>query len=105
MRIPGFYSELNAQVIGIKVNDPFSNNEFAKINKLDFPLLSDYNREVIKLYDIELKDFAGLKGYNVAKRSVFILDDKGIIRYKWVSEEPGIEPNYVEIEEKLEHLT
>ena len=41
----------------------------------------------------------------LATISVFILDDKGIIRYIWVSEEPGVEPNYIEIEENLRHLT
>jgi peroxiredoxin len=71
---------------------------------LTFPLLSDYNREVIRLYGIELKDFAGLKGYSVAKRSVFVLDKDGIVRYKWVSEDPGIEPNYKEIEDALNQI-
>jgi peroxiredoxin len=66
--------------------------------------LSDYNREVIRLYDIELKDFVGLKGYSVAKRSVFILDKNGVVRYKWVSEDPGIQPNYKEIEKALEQI-
>lgn len=98
------FSELKTQVIGVSVNDPFSNAGFAERNMLSFPLLSDYNREVIKLYDIELKDFAGLKGYNVAKRSVFVLDKNGVVRYKWISENPGIEPDYKEIERVLEQL-
>ena len=54
--------DLNAQVIGISVNDPFSNKAFAEKNRLPFPVLSDYNREVIKTYGVELFDFAGLKG-------------------------------------------
>src|SRR4030067_1847136 len=91
-------NELKAQVVGVSVNDPFSNKGFAERNNLAFPLLSDYNRDVIRLYGIELKDFAGLKGYSVAKRSVFILDKKGVVRYRWVSEDPGIEHNYKEIE-------
>jgi peroxiredoxin len=90
-------NELKAQVVGISVNDPFSNKAFAEKNMLNFPLLSDYNREVAKLYGTELKDFVGLKGYTVAKRSVFILDKNGVVRYKWVSEDPGTEPNYKEI--------
>jgi len=97
-------NELKAQVVGISVNDPFSNKGFAEKNMLTFPLLSDYNRDVIRLYGIELKDFAGLKGYNVAKRSVFILDRKGIVRYRWVSEDPGIEPNYEEVKKVLEGM-
>jgi len=94
-------STLKAQVVGISVNDPFSSKAFAEKNMLSFPLLCDYNREIIKLYDVELKDFAGLKGYTVAKRSVFILDKNGIVRYKWVSEDPRVEPNYKEVEDAL----
>jgi peroxiredoxin len=95
-------SNMKAQVIGISVNDPFSNEAFAKANMLTFPLLSDYNREVVRLYDVAATDFAGLKGYTAAKRSIFIIDKKGTVRYKWVSEDPRIEPNYAEIEETLE---
>ena len=97
-------SELKAQVVGVSVNDPWSNKGFAERNLLAFPLLSDINREVIRLYDIELTDFAGLKGYSVAKRSVFILDKEGVVRYRWVSEDPGIEPNYKEIQETLNQI-
>jgi len=97
-------SDLKAQVVGISVNDPFSNGAFAKANMLTFPLLSDYNREVVRLYGVAATDFAGLKGYTAAKRSVFIVDRQGIIRYKWVSEDPRIEPNYKEIERALEEI-
>ena len=89
---------LEAQVVGVSVNDPWSNTGFKETNMLNFPLLSDYNREVIKLYGIVLENFAGLRGYNVAKRSVFVLDKDGVVRYRWVSEDPGVEPNYKEIE-------
>jgi len=98
------FSELKAQVVGISANDPFSNKGFAEKNLLNFPLLSDYNREAIRLYGIELKDFAGLKGYSVAKRSVFILDKNGIVRYRWVSEDPAVEPNYEELKKALEQI-
>jgi peroxiredoxin len=98
-------NNLNAQVIGISVNDPITNKAFKEQNFLDFPLLSDYNREVIKKYRVILKDFAGLKGYTVAKRSIFIIDTEGIIRYIWISDDPGIEPNYGEIEEELKKIS
>jgi len=97
-------NELKAQVVGVSVNDPFSNKGFAERNMLNFPLLSDYNREVVRLYDVEFKDFAGLRGYSVAKRSVFLLDKNGVVRYRWVSEDPGIEPNYKEIEDALSQI-
>jgi peroxiredoxin len=96
--------DLNAQVIGISVNDPFSNKAFAEKNRLPFPVLSDYLREVIKQLDLELPDFAGLKGYSVAKRSIFILDEQGKVHYIWISQDPSIEPKYSEIQEILEKI-
>jgi peroxiredoxin len=96
--------DLNAQVVGISVNDPFSNKAFAERNRLPFPILSDYKREVIKAYGLEYPNFAGLNGYTVAKRSIFILDMNGIVRYVWVSDDPTIEPNYDEIQKKLEEI-
>ena len=98
-------TNLKAQVIGISVNDPFSNKGFAEKNYLPYPILSDYNREVIKLYGLEMPDFAGLKGYTVAKRSIFVLDQKGVVRYMWVSENPAVEPNYEEIQQALKAIT
>jgi len=97
-------SDLKAQVIGISVNDPFSNKGFAERNMLNFPLLSDYNREVVELYGVASKDFAGLKGYTAAKRSIFIVDRERTVRYAWISEDPGMEPNYEEIERVLEEI-
>jgi peroxiredoxin len=96
--------DLKAQVIGISVNDPFSNKAFAEKNRLPFPILSDYNRQVIKAYGIETTDFVGLKGYSVAKRSIFIMDKNGIIRYIWTTEDPSVEPDYKEIEAALEKI-
>jgi peroxiredoxin len=95
---------LKAQIIGVSVNDPFSNRGFAETNMLKFPLLSDYNREVIKKYGIESPDFAGLKGYTVAKRSVFVIDRTGVVRYSWVSDDPRVEPPYAEIEKALDNI-
>jgi len=43
---------LDAQVVGVSVNDPFSNKAFHEMNMLNFPLLCDYNREVVKMYDV-----------------------------------------------------
>ena len=53
---------MKAKVVGISVNDPWSSREFAEKNMLTFPLLCDYKREVIRLYDVELPNFAGLDG-------------------------------------------
>ena len=95
---------LGAQVVAISVNDPFTNKAFADVNQLPFVILSDYTRETIREYGVFHEDFAGLKGYTVAKRSVFILDQKGRLQYKWISEDPGKEPNYQEIIGQLGQL-
>lgn len=97
--------KLKAQVLGISVNDPFSNSVFAEKNKLPFPILSDYNREVIRAYDLETADYEGLKGYTVARRSIFLLDSQGIIRYIWTAKDSNDEPNYNEIKEALEKIS
>jgi glutaredoxin-dependent peroxiredoxin len=96
--------DLKAQVIGVSVNDPFSNKGFAEKNRLTFPILSDYNREVIKAYNLELPDFSGLEGYTTAKRSIFVLDKKGIVRYTWITEDPTVEPDYKKIEQVLAEI-
>ena len=95
------FNEVNAQIVGICVDAPFSNKAFATQNNLQFPILSDYSRSTVKAYGILLDDFAGLKGYTAAKRSVFILDKGGVIRYAWVSDNPGVEPNYDEVSKAL----
>ena len=97
-------NELNAQVVGISVDSPFANAAFASRHGLEFPLLSDFTRGTIKTYGILLNDFAGVSGYDVAQRSVFVLDADGIVRFVWIAEKPGIEPNYDEVKAELAKL-
>ncbi len=96
----------NAQtaVVGVSVDSPFANKEFAAKNGLNFPLLSDINREAIKHYDVVFNDLAGVKGFTVAKRAVFVIDRHGAIRYKWVAPEPKVEPNYAEVTAAVKKL-
>jgi peroxiredoxin len=98
------FNTMNAQIVGISVDSPFANKAFATQNNLQFPLLSDYNREVVRLYGIELTNFAGLQAYTVAKRSIFVLDKAGTVRYSWITDNPGVEPNYDEISKALEAM-
>lgn len=97
-------NDLNANVVGISVDSPFTGGGFASRHNLQFPLLSDYQRETINRYGVLLQDFAGLPGYNVAQRSIFILDADGIVRYKWIAEKPGIEPDYDTLKKELAKL-
>lgn len=95
------FNSMNAQVVGISVDSPFANKAFAEANKLNFPLLSDYTSEVSKKYGGVYQDFAGMKGYTASKRAVYILDEDGIIKYAWISENPAAEPPYDEIKKVL----
>ena len=89
--------EYGAQVIGISIDGPFANKIFTENRHLNFPILSDYKHQVINKYGIVMKDLASLKDYNAAKRSIFIIDGNGKVQYRWVSDNPLIEPNYQEI--------
>ncbi|MDP2207505.1 MAG: peroxiredoxin [Bacteroidota bacterium] len=95
------FNNMNAQVIGVSVDSPFSNKAFADANKLNFPLLSDYTREVSQMYGGVYNDFANMKGYTAAKRAVFILNKNGEIKYSWVSDIPANDPPYDEIKKNI----
>jgi peroxiredoxin len=96
------FEELNAKIFGISVDSIFSHKAWSKNLGLEFPLLSDFNKEVSRLYDVLHEEILGLKG--ISKRSVFIIDNDGIIRYKWVSEDPSQLPNIGEIKTILKRL-
>lgn len=93
--------DLGANVVGISVDGPFANKFFVNNRHLNFPVLSDYRRDTIKKYGIVMNRLGPLEGYDAAKRSVFILDETGKVIYRWVSDNPLIEPNYNEIKDAL----
>jgi len=93
--------KLNAQVVAISTDSPYANKAFAEQNKLGFTVLSDITREVSKTYCGLYDRFGGVEGYIAAKRSVFVLDTSGIVRYVWISEMPGAEPNYGDVKKAL----
>ena len=95
------FNELNAQVVGVSVDAPFANKAFAMQNNLQFPLLSDFTRETSKKYMGVYDNFAGLTGYTASKRAVFVLDTKGVVKFVWVTENPGVEPPYDEVAKAL----
>ncbi|WP_291765170.1 peroxiredoxin [Caldivirga sp. UBA161] len=88
-------NKANAEVIAISVDQPWTLKAFKEANKLNFTLLSDFNRQFIEKYNLVLEDLLGLK--KLAKRAALILDEQGIVRYKWVSDDPRNEPPYKEI--------
>ena len=82
----------NAQVFGISVDTFFTLKAFQEQQKLTFPLLSDFNKQVIRDYGVFNEDMIGLKG--IAKRAVFVIDKDGIVRHQEVLEDARNEPNY-----------
>lgn len=93
------YEELNADVYGISVDSPFSQEVFAKQQNIDFPLLSDFNREAAKAYDVLCPELVGLKG--VAKRSAFVVDENGTVIFASSSDDPKVLPDFNAIQAAL----
>jgi peroxiredoxin len=98
------YSNLNAQVLGISVDSVFTLAKFKAEQLYNFPLLSDFNKEVSALYDTLYTNWIlDMKG--VCKRSAFLVDKAGIIRYAEVLENAGDVPDFKAINELLEGLS
>jgi len=99
----GKFNDINAQVLGISVDSPFALKMWAEKNSFNFPLLSDFNKEVSPLFDSLYDVFApGKFDYKgVSKRSAFVVDKNGIIKYAEICELPTNQPDYNSIEEVL----
>jgi peroxiredoxin len=89
----GFYEGLGAQVLGISVDSPFTLAKFKEDNNYQFPLLSDFNKEVSTAYGSIYEEFVfNLKG--VSKRAAFVLNEKHEVIYAEVLESAGDLPNF-----------
>jgi len=93
------YEKVNAQVLAISVDSPFSQEVMALKEGLNFPLLSDFNKEVSKDYGVLYEDFIGFTG--VSKRSAFVISKDGKITYAWSSDDPKQLPDFSAIKEVL----
>ena len=99
-----FYNNSNAKVIGISVDSFYTLAKFKENQQLNFTLLSDFNKEVSKIYGSLYEMFAyNMKG--VSKRSAFIIDKKGIVRYTEVLENAGTQPDFNKIQGTLYNLS
>jgi peroxiredoxin len=94
-----------AQLFGVSVDSSYSLKAFAQTYNLQFPLLSDFNKKVAKLYGVLQDSWVALGYKGVAKRSVFVIDRRGILRYRWVTDVPSDEPPYPEIMKVAQNLT
>ena len=93
---------LKAQVYGISVDTFFTLKAFHDHEKLSFPLLSDFNKQVIRDYGVFNADMIGLKG--IAKRAVFVIDRQGVVRHREVLDDARNEPDYGKVFEALTRL-
>jgi len=93
------YKSLNAAVYAISVDSPFAQEAWAKANAITIPILSDFNKDVAKAYDVLYADLLGFKG--VAKRSAFVIGVDGVIKYSSSSDDPKQMPDFAAIQAAL----
>jgi glutaredoxin-dependent peroxiredoxin len=98
------YSNTNAEVLGISVDSVFTLAKYKEDQAYNFPLLSDFNKEISTLYDSIYDSFTGMNMKGVSKRSAFIIDKAGVVQYAEVLESAGDIPNFEAINQKLESL-
>ena len=86
------YTSVNAEVLGISVDSVFTLAKWKELENYNFQLLSDFNKEVSRSYGCLYENWIlGMKG--VSKRSAFVIDGEGIVRYAEVLESAGDMPN------------
>ncbi|QQG48313.1 MAG: redoxin domain-containing protein [archaeon] len=101
----GTLESSGSRLVGISVDSVYSLRAFSQTYGLQFPLLSDFNKKVTKLYGVLQDPWVGLSYKGVAKRSVFLVDKKGILRYRWVTDVPSEEPPYPEVMRAVQKLS
>jgi glutaredoxin-dependent peroxiredoxin len=92
-----------AQVLGVSVDSFFALKAFRDAHHYAFPLLSDFNKTVIREYGVFNEDMIGLKG--IAKRAVFVIDKDGIVQYREVLDDARLEPAYDQVFATLTRLS
>ena len=95
-------NKVNATVLGITVDTFFALKAWGDAQALKFPLLSDFNKDVIRKYGVVNPDMIGLK--DISKRATFVIDRTGVVRHSEVLEDARNEPNYAKVKETLASL-
>ena len=99
------YKDLDAQVIGISTDSPFVLKEFKAQNDLDFTLLSDHSGQVSEQYGSKYhNDFTDMKLDRISKRSAFVIDADGEVKYAEVLDNAGKQPDFDAIQQTLRDL-
>jgi glutaredoxin-dependent peroxiredoxin len=97
------YQSVNASVFGISVDSVFTLGKFKEEQQFNFPLLSDFNKEVSTAFDTIYHDWI-LNMRGVSKRSAFVIDKEGMVRYAEVLESAGDVPDFEKINSVLDSL-
>lgn len=98
----GEYEQLGCKVFGISTDSPFALDAWAREQNYQFPLLSDYNRDVSRAYESLYEELLGFKG--VSKRSAYVIDRDGKIRYSEVLEDARQIPDLEAIKKCLKEI-
>ncbi len=97
----GYYEGINAEVIAISVDSPFTLAKYKEVEGYQFPLLSDFNKEISPAFGAYYDEFVfNLKG--VSKRAAFVVNEEGNITYAEVLENAGDLPDFDAIKQSLE---
>jgi peroxiredoxin len=99
-----FYNNTDATVFGISVDSPQTLDKFREEQQLNFALLSDFNREASKAFDVLYESFGAMDMHGVSKRAAFVIDKQGVIRYAEICASPGDQPDYKAIQATLGSL-
>ncbi|NNC92734.1 MAG: redoxin domain-containing protein [Acidimicrobiia bacterium] len=91
-QLNGEVRSLGARAVAIAVTATFSQQAFASALGVDFPLLSDWEGLVARAYGVQYDSWKGHRG--VAKRSVFVIDPGGVVRYRWHTDDALVEPDF-----------
>jgi peroxiredoxin len=97
------FEQLGSKVFGISTDSPFALDAWAREQNYQFPLLSDYNKEVSPAYDSMYAELLGFK--DVSKRSAYVIDGQGIIRYAEVLEDARQVPDFEAIKQCLKGIS
>ena len=98
------YNDTNAQVLGISVDSLFVLDKFKQEQNLNFPLLSDFNKDAAKAFDVLYEVFPAFEMQGVSKRAAFVVDKEGVIKYAEICATPGDLPDFAAIQSTLQSI-
>ena len=98
------YNDTNAQVLGISVDSLFVLDKFKQEQNLNFPLVSDLNKEAAKAFDVLYEVFPAFEMQGVSKRAAFVVDKEGVIKYAEICATPGDLPDFAAIQSALQSI-